>query len=217
MDALQQLRRRNQRQKSDVAQKLVAMCLHELSARIVDQRPDLRVESDAYITAVRSAFGDACAFCAAELGKDTHVEHLDAMNRVRGGLHVAGNVVLACKNCNNQKRNDDRGRHDLELTGESGWDRFLSHDGSLCESGCKSCAYWRELFPRADLRSAHLASRLELLRRFRSQFGADQLAVPARAIVADLEELYRAWQQAAEDATDRFADAAAGRILGDLR
>jgi hypothetical protein len=96
-DPLKPLTRCNRRQKSDVAQKFVSMCLHELSAALVRERPDLRVETAAYVEAVRAVFGVACAFCAWPLAADTHVEHLDAMNRLRAGLHIAGNVVLACK------------------------------------------------------------------------------------------------------------------------
>lgn len=209
---LSQLGRRNQRQKSDVAQKMVAMCLHELSSQLVRAHPELRVEAASYIEAVRRTFGTSCAFCGLPLPTDTHVEHLDAMNRVRAGLHVAGNVVLSCKRCNNAKRNDDQGRHDGVLDGRSGWDRYLRHDGHPCAAGCTTCAHWRERFPDGGERARHLSERLHLMTAFRAEYRADELSLSRDTIAAKLEDLYRRWQDAAERDTEIFATEALGAI-----
>lgn len=206
IDPLKPLTRRNRRQKSDVAQKLVSMCLHELSAVLVRQRPELRVETPSYVAAVRAAFGESCAFCARPLGRDTHVEHLDPMNRVRAGLHVAGNVVLACKCCNNAKRNDDqRGKG---AKGKSGWDSFLLHDASACRPGCAACGYWASVIPAAEDRKRFLAGRLELIRGFRARYRADDRLRSSAQFAERLEAIYREWQStAAEEAAEFAADA----------
>ena len=52
------------------------------------------------------------------------------MNRYRAGLHCPGNVLVACKMCNSEKRRDDSLRV-LSLA-TSGWESFLSHDGTRC-------------------------------------------------------------------------------------
>jgi hypothetical protein len=205
-DPLKPLTRCNRRQKSDVAQKLVSMCLHELSAALVRERPDLRVETAGYIEVVRTVFGESCAFCARPLGKRTHVEHLDAMNRVRAGLHVAGNVVLACEGCNNAKRNDDQ--RDTGVKGRSGWDSFLLHDGSLCPPACPTCGYWASVMPSAGERRRFLASRLELIRGFRARYQADDRLQCSGQIAEWLEAIYRKWQgTAAEEARKLAAEA----------
>lgn len=59
------------------------------------------------------------------------------MNRCRAGLHVAGNVLVACRRCNNEKRRDDS-LAKLVLA-NSGWESFLSHDGGRCPSSCLTC------------------------------------------------------------------------------
>jgi 5-methylcytosine-specific restriction endonuclease McrA len=209
-DALKPLTRRNRRQKSDVAQKLVSMCLHELSAALVLERPDLRVETASYIEAVRAVFGGSCAFCARPLGTDTHVEHLDAMNRLRAGLHVAGNVVLACKPCNNAKRNDDQ--RCTAGKGRSGWDSFLLHDGSHCPPGCPTCKYWASVTPSSEDRGQFLASRLELIRSFRARYDADDRLRCSGQFAERLEAIYREWQVKAAEEAMKFAAEAMPRL-----
>jgi hypothetical protein len=204
-DPLKPLTRCNRRQKSDVAQKLVSMCLHELSAALVRERPDLRVETAAYVETVRAVFGGSCAFCAQPLAADTHVEHLDAMNRLRAGLHVAGNVVLACKRCNNAKRNDDQ--RQTRGKGRSGWESFLLHDGSRCPAGCSTCGYWVSVIPSAAERERFLASRLDLIRSFRARYDTDDRLRPSRQVAERLEVMYREWQEKAVDEATQFAAA----------
>jgi len=127
-DPTSQLRSATRRAKSDVANKLVSMFLHELSRSISQDWP-LKVDDEAYERLVREQFSNQCPYCCCDLAKTTCViEHLDGMNRCRAGLHVAGNVLVACRRCNNEKRRDDS-KPTLSLA-DSGWESFLSHDGT---------------------------------------------------------------------------------------
>src|SRR6266446_4664264 len=91
------LRKATSRAKSDVANKLVSMFLHDLSRKICASLK-LSVTDGQYAEAVEAAFGSNCCYCYQALEKDrTSVEHLEGMNRFRLGLHIPGNVILACK------------------------------------------------------------------------------------------------------------------------
>lgn len=139
-DVAASLRKSTGRAKSDVANKLVSMFLHEVSRKAC-AAGGMYVSDSRYSASVVVAFGQNCLYCGQELVPSVSpvVEHLNGMNRMSVGLHVPGNVAMACKTCNNQKRNDDQ-----KLTlAENGWQSFLSHDGSRCEEGCRTCAYWR--------------------------------------------------------------------------
>ncbi len=163
------LRRAGGRAKSDVANKLVSMCLH-LVSREVCEAGGLRVESPQYRDSVVAAFGEVCGYCERDLAlTPVAVEHLDAMNRYRRGLHVPGNVFLSCKECNNAKRRSD-GAAELKLAG-SGWEDFLSHDGSKCEANCPACAYWSNRVG-ADQVGTRLATRREAIRLFRAHYAS---------------------------------------------
>lgn len=167
IDPTSQLRSATRRAKSDVANKLISMFLHELS-RTASRNWALKVEGEAYGEMVRAAFGNRCPYCDIDLlSTTTIVEHLDGMNRYRVGLHVPGNVLVACRKCNNEKRRDDSS---LTLTlAASGWESFLSHDGR-CGPGCRTCAYWMSLYPNSEERSALLTFRKIRIQEFRSQF-----------------------------------------------
>ena len=103
------------------------MFLHELSRKVSDGWP-FRVESEEYALAVRQAFENRCPYCCCDMvAAESVVEHLDGMNRYRAGLHVPGNVLVACRRCNNEKRRDDALR--VLVLGHYGWESFLSHDG----------------------------------------------------------------------------------------
>ena len=141
------LQRATSRAKSDVANKLVSMFLHELSRKISNAL-QLSVTDAAYGQAVTAAFGSACCYCGRELEMvRAAVEHLDGMNRFRLGLHIPGNVIVACKSCNCEKRRDDQ-LVELVLA-ESGWESFLSHQSVRCTSNCKNCSYWHRVWPDA--------------------------------------------------------------------
>lgn len=194
-DAARHLAAATGRAKSDVANKLVSMLLHEVS-RKVSAFIGVQVADNAYTRAVRDTFGDACAYCSRALEFDrAAVEHLDGMNRYRVGLHVVGNVVVACKRCNNEKRRDDVRPH-LKLA-DSGWESFLLHDGSRCSAGCKTCEYWRVVWPASDAsRKAELSEALTRLRAFRARYSDSTIiAEKARAhLTSVVEKIYRECQ-----------------------
>jgi hypothetical protein len=161
------LRSATRRAKSDVANKLISMFLHELS-RTASKGWSMRVESDAYAEIVRLAFDNHCPYCNADLVTVVPVvEHLDGMNRYRVGLHVAGNVLVSCRRCNNEKRRDDS-LPELILA-RTGWESFLSHDGR-CGTSCNTCAYWRSVWPEESERLSSLSDNLNRIRQFRAQF-----------------------------------------------
>jgi hypothetical protein len=122
-DATSQLRSATRRAKSDMANKLVSMFLHELSRRI-GQSWNVAVDGEEYERLVRERFNNRCPYCSCDLANTIPViEHLDGMNRYRVGLHVPGNVLVACRRCNNEKRRDDS-LLVLSLA-KSGWESFL--------------------------------------------------------------------------------------------
>ena len=167
-DPESQLRSATRRAKSDVANKLVSMFLHRLSRTLCEEWR-LRIEDDAYLKRVKEFFGGRCPYCRTILTKlNVIVEHPDGMNRLRAGLHVPGNVVLACKQCNSEKRRDDSLRN-LTLAG-SGWESFLSHDRTRCEIGCRTCGYWKNIWPDEAERKAQLGESIERIRSFREMY-----------------------------------------------
>ena len=106
-DPTSQLRSETRRAKSDVANKLISMFLHELSRKISEGWP-IKVEGEEYEEVVRKRFNNRCPYCSRDLANTPPViEHLDGMSRYRAGLHVPGNVLVACKKCNSEKRRDD--------------------------------------------------------------------------------------------------------------
>lgn len=201
------LKKATSRAKSDVANKLVSMCLHELSRRVV---AELRssVTDSAYTDAVANAFGGNCSYCDRVLELDrVAVEHPEGMNRFRVGLHIPGNVVLACKRCNNEKRRDDS--LPKLLLAESGWESFLSHDSTKCPIGCKTCTYWKAVWPVDKERLRRLMDAREKLTRFRNSYSTS-LAWNSNARVnlcEKLESLYRECQRFATSQMEAVAEA----------
>lgn len=179
------------RAKSDVANKLISMFLHELSRKL-SVKIGLAVNDKTYTAEVERTFGEACAYCGRHLEEDrAAVEHLDGMNRYRTGLHVVGNVVVSCKRCNSEKRRDDSLKF-LTLA-SSGWESFLSHDGRNCSESCKTCSYWRSIWPDEIERNERLASTGERIRTFRSKFpkAVEFRERAERELPAVLETIYR--------------------------
>ncbi len=186
------------RAKSDVANKLISMFLHELS-RALAQDWQMRVESQGYGDLVRACFDNRCPYCLCALAETVAViEHLDGMNRYRAGLHVPGNVLVACRRCNSEKRRDDS-RLLLTLA-QSGWESFLCHDESSCANKCATCSYWAAVWPSVDERRLRLANNLERIRSFRSEFKEFEQAIPLlkRSLPPLLTELYVDCQSFAE-------------------
>jgi hypothetical protein len=106
-DTAAYLRRATGRAKSDVANKLVSMFLHDISRKLCANL-GLSVTDIRYVGDVANTFGPKCCYCERLLENDrAAVEHLDGMNRFRMGLHIPGNVVVACTRCNREKRRDD--------------------------------------------------------------------------------------------------------------
>lgn len=197
-DATSQLRTATRRAKSDVANKLVSMFLHELSRKICQKWP-IRVDSQEYEESVRKLFSNRCPYCSRDLAEAVSViEHLDGMNRYRAGLHVPGNVLVACRKCNSEKRRDDSQRA-LSLA-PSGWESFLSHDGTRCAESCLTCRYWKGVWEDPTERRARLTENMERIRSFRRSFSELERVLPdlAGTLPAFLTKLYSDCQSFAE-------------------
>jgi hypothetical protein len=175
-DPTSQLRSATRRAKSDVANKLISMCLHELSRRIGESWP-VKVDGEEYEKLARERFGNRCPYCSCDLATTAAViEHLDGMNRYRAGLHVPGNVLVACKRCNGEKRRDDSARN--LPGGQSGWEVFLSHDGTRCVVSCLTCRYWTSIWPDQGERNLRLGENLARVRSFRNSFPEFERILP---------------------------------------
>ena len=171
-----QLRTATRRAKSDVANKLVSMFLHMLSRKLCEEW-QLKIEDESYLATVKEIFEGRCPYCGTELNKvNVIVEHPDGMNRLRAGLHVPGNVLLACKPCNSEKRRDDSLR--MLTLAQTGWESFLSHDGTRCDPSCRTCAYWKRLWPNASERKIALRQNAARISRFRAIYPAFENVVP---------------------------------------
>jgi hypothetical protein len=214
-DPTSQLRSATRRAKSDVANKLVSMFLHELSRR-VSRTWRMAADSEEYEKIVRERFENRCPYCSCELANTvTVIEHLDGMNRLRVGLHVPGNVLVACRRCNNEKRRDDS-LLVLSLA-KSGWESFLSHDGSRCAPTCRTCFYWKEIWIDEAERKLRLGENLQRLRLFRRSFSEFEQILPSLidSMPALLTKLYADCQAFAEremeSLLDRFEKTSGGR------
>jgi hypothetical protein len=182
------------------------MCLHELSRRISQKWP-IKVEGEEYEELVRKLFENRCPYCSCDLaGTACVIEHLDGMNRYRAGLHVPGNVLVACKKCNDEKRRDDS-RITL-LLAKSGWESFLSHDGTRCAEICLTCKYWVSVWKDGTERKARLAENLERVRSFRRTFLEFEQANPSltETLPVLLTKLYADCQAFAESEINLLLD-----------
>lgn len=178
-DPSSQLRSATRRAKSDVANKLVSMFLHELSRKISQKWP-IKVDGEEYEELVRRLFNNRCPYCSCDLAEAACViEHLDGMNRYRAGLHVPGNVLVACKKCNSEKRRDDSSR--VLTIATSGWESFLSHDSTRCPTHCPTCQYWKTIWENETERRLRLNANLERIRSFRREFPEFEKVLPSLA------------------------------------
>jgi Fe2+ or Zn2+ uptake regulation protein len=191
------------RAKSDVANKLVGMFLHEVSRKIT-AKIGLGVRDSRYAHSVTQSFGTGCLYCGKALELDrAAVEHLDGMNRFRAGLHIVGNVALSCVRCNREKRRDDQTV--VMHLAPSGWECFLSHDGTRCQPKCMNCLYWRTLWPDEAERGERLtANRLRILefRKIHSE-GIRLNDILRSGLIAHLDEVYRECQAFATESIRR--------------
>ena len=197
------LRKSTGRAESDVANKLVSMFLHDVSRKAC-AAGGMTVSDARYAESVVAAFGNSCLYCGKELTASVVpvVEHLNGMNRVSVGLHVPGNVAMACKACNNQKRDDDQ---KLPLA-ENGWESFLSHDGTRCATTCKNCAYWRRIWPEDSQRLQSLTNARRRVTEFQAPYEQFiRWSTGARGTLrVKIEALYRDCQRFATDEIEKL-------------
>jgi hypothetical protein len=120
------------------------------------------------------------------------------MNRYRAGLHVPGNVLVACRRCNSEKRRDDSLKV-LSLA-NSGWESFLSHEGTRCAPSCLTCRYWGSIWKDETERRVRLTESLERVRSFRRAFPEFEQVLPllAETLPMLLTKLYSDCQTFAE-------------------
>jgi hypothetical protein len=174
------------------------MFLHELSRRISQKWP-IKVDGEEYEELVRKLFNNQCPYCSRKLVDAVPViEHLDGMNRYRAGLHVPGNVLVACRRCNNEKRRDDS-QKELSLA-TSGWESFLSHDSARCAASCLTCRYWESVWEGGTERKARMTENLDRIRSFRHAFSEFEQVHPSLALALPLllTKLYSDCQAFAE-------------------
>ena len=190
-DSSKALQRATGRAKSDVANKLVSMFLHEVSRKACNAG-GLSVSDVSYRDKVVKSFGHNCVYCDQVLEPDrVAVEHLEGMNRFRAGLHIPGNVAMACRRCNTEKRRDDQ--NPVLSLAQSGWESFLSHDGTLCARECKTCAYWFAHFQDIETRAQMMRTARDKILYFQHPFRRfTEWSTNARpAIQKNVERLYR--------------------------
>jgi hypothetical protein len=94
---------------SDVPNRIVRLFLQE-AGRQYDENRGL-VPYSSMTDELKQRFGNACAYCGAQSPTELVEEHLVPINRASAGLHSWGNVVPACKECNNQKRDHPWEQH----------------------------------------------------------------------------------------------------------
>ncbi len=197
-DATSQLRSATRRAKSDVANKLISMFLHELSRKI-SENWTIKVDGEEYEELVRKWFNNQCPYCSCNLAETIPViEHLDGMNRYRVGLHAPGNVLVACRRCNCEKRRDDSLKV-LSLA-TSGWESFLSHNGTRCPQSCLTCRYWKNIWEDESERETRLNENLQRIHLFRREFPEFEQILPslAETLPGLLTKLYSDCQNFAE-------------------
>lgn len=174
------------------------MFLHELSRKLIQQWP-IRVDGEEYEGLVRQTFNNKCPYCFRDLADTVGViEHLDGMNRYRAGLHVPGNVLVACRRCNSEKRRDDS--VPLLSLASSGWESFMSHEGSRCAPTCLTCLYWKSVWMDETERRLRMSENVQRIRAFRGSFAEVERKFPylAETLPTLLTKLYADCQVFAE-------------------
>jgi hypothetical protein len=138
------------------------------------------------------------------------------MNRFRLGLHIPGNVILACKRCNGEKRRDDQ--LDQLTLGECGWESFLSHDSTSCRAACKTCGYWRMVWPDPIERVESMKNARQKITAFRRQYPTSlQWGRGARTLLRQtVDSLYRGCQEFATTQITRTVDEAFSSLSEDV-
>jgi len=192
------------------------MFLHDLSRKICASL-ELSVTDAQYAEAVQAAFENNCCYCYQPLEKDRiSVEHLEGMNRFRLGLHIPGNVIVACRRCNGEKRRDDQ--MDQLTLAECGWESFLSHDSTRCAVGCNTCRYWGTVWPDRTERAENMKNARQKIAAFRSQYPASlQWSRSARNFLRQtVDSLYRSCQEFATSQIRKTVDEAFSSLSEDF-
>jgi len=106
--------------------------------------------------------------------------------------------LVACRKCNSEKRRDDSLKV-LSLA-RSGWESFLSHEGTKCAASCLTCQYWKSIWEGETERRLRLSENLQRVRSFRCAFPEFEQALPslAETLPALLTKLYSDCQTFAE-------------------
>ena len=90
---------------ADVPNRIVRLFLQETGRQYDENRGLPRFGS--MTPALISRFGGCCAYCGAPPPPKLVEEHLVPINREAVGLHAWGNIVPACKTCNDIKAGAD--------------------------------------------------------------------------------------------------------------
>ena len=177
-DSCSLLRSATRRAKSDVANKLISMFLHELS-KVTENWPT-RVDGKQYEDLVRRWFNNQCPYCPPAQGS-THPGMC--------WLHVKSAIA---------KSADDSSKT-LSLA-NSGWESFLSHDGTRCAPLCLTCQYWKSIWEDETPGQLGIYANLQKLRSFRCAFSEFERVFPSLAqnLPSLLTKLYCDCQSFAE-------------------
>jgi hypothetical protein len=106
--------------------------------------------------------------------------------------------LVACRKCNSEKRRDDSLK--VLTLAQTGWESFLSHDGTRCAASCPTCDYWKNIWADESERRLRLSQNLERVRSFRGAFPEFEQVLPslAKTLPGILTKLYSDCQDFAE-------------------
>jgi hypothetical protein len=92
----------------------------------------------------------------------------------------------------------------------SGWEAFLAHDSTRCSPNCKTCDYWREVWPDATQRSENMKKACRKISSFRARYPESlEWSRKAKPLLRQkLDNLYRECQVFATDRIKRAVDEA---------
>jgi hypothetical protein len=96
------------RARADIANTAVRIFLQEMG-KLHDEERKLPPYRKSDFATVREFFGNRCCYCDTAFDSTTaaHQDHLIPINRTDLGLDAWGNVVPACRGCNNKKQGAD--------------------------------------------------------------------------------------------------------------
>ena len=94
---------------ADVPNRIVRLFLQE-AGRQYDKNRGLKPYSS-LTDELKARFNYSCAYCGSPPPVELVEEHLVPINRTSAGLHSWGNIVPACKECNQKKRDSPWEQH----------------------------------------------------------------------------------------------------------